>query len=131
MYEEIRMFYQSWFQPIAGWFTGFQCTVPLGSFFIHTFFLIGIPLLIPSTYVTMVLWINTCWTRDYESEHGVWHTGCGVFKGGIQNYKGFWLKINCNQTKLLKQTNALSLYRSKNVLCRSKFFEPAQKFDSI
>ena len=20
--------------------------------------------------------------------------GCGVFKGGIQNYKGFWLKIN-------------------------------------
>ena len=22
------------------------------------------------------------------------NTGCGVFKGGIQNQKGFWLKIN-------------------------------------
>ena len=28
-------------------------------------------------------------------------------------------------------TNALSFYRSQNVLCRSKFFEPAQKFDCI
>ena len=26
---------------------------------------------------------------------------------------------------------ALSFYRSQNVLCRSKFFEPAQKFDCI
>ena len=26
--------------------------------------------------------------------------GCGVFKGGIQNQKGFWLKINCIQMKL-------------------------------
>ena len=29
------------------------------------------------------------------------------------------------------QSNALSFYRSQNVLCRSKFFEPAQKFDCI
>ena len=29
------------------------------------------------------------------------NTGCGVFKGGIQNLKGFWLKINCSQMKLL------------------------------
>ena len=27
-------------------------------------------------------------------------SGCGVFKAGIQNYKGFWLKINCIQMKL-------------------------------
>jgi hypothetical protein len=27
-------------------------------------------------------------TGDYEN------TGCGVFNGGIQNQKGFWLKIN-------------------------------------
>ena len=26
--------------------------------------------------------------------------GCGVFKGGIQNQKGFWIKINCIQMKL-------------------------------
>ena len=25
---------------------------------------------------------------------------CGVFKGGIQNKQGFWLKINCIQMKL-------------------------------
>ena len=24
------------------------------------------------------------------------NTGCGVFKGGIQNWKVFWLKINCS-----------------------------------
>ena len=28
------------------------------------------------------------------------NTGCGVFKGGIQNLKGFWLKINRSQIKL-------------------------------
>ena len=28
------------------------------------------------------------------------NTGYGVFKGGIQNWKGFWLKINCIQMKL-------------------------------
>ena len=27
------------------------------------------------------------------------NTSCGVFKGGIQNYKSFWLKINCSQMK--------------------------------
>ena len=32
-------------------------------------------------------------------------TGCRVFKGGIQNYKGFWLKINCSQMKLLNFEN--------------------------
>ena len=29
------------------------------------------------------------------------NTGCGVFNGGIQSQKGFWLKINCSQMKLL------------------------------
>ena len=33
------------------------------------------------------------------------NTGCGVFKGGIQNQKGFWLKINCSQMKLLNFEN--------------------------
>ena len=40
------------------------------------------------------------------------NTGCGVFKGGIQNYKGFWLKNNCSQTKLL---NFLSLTFFHNI----------------
>ena len=31
----------------------------------------------------------------------------------------------------LQSIYALSFYRSQNVLCRSKFFEPAQKFDYI
>ena len=28
-------------------------------------------------------------------------TGCGIFKAGIQNWKGFCIKINCSQMKLL------------------------------
>ena len=32
---------------------------------------------------------------------------------------------------IVLQSNALSFYRSQNVLCRSKFFEPAQNFDCI
>ena len=32
---------------------------------------------------------------------------------------------------LWKISNALSFYMPQNVLCRSKFFEPAQKFDSF
>ena len=31
----------------------------------------------------------------------------------------------------IKLTNALSFYRSQNVLCLSKYFKPAQKFDCI
>ena len=31
-------------------------------------------------------------------EYGI--SGCGVFKAGIQNKKGFWLKINCIQMKI-------------------------------
>ena len=31
--------------------------------------------------------------------------GCGVFKGGIQNYKGFLLKNNCCQMKVLNFEN--------------------------
>ena len=33
------------------------------------------------------------------------NTGCGVFKGGIQNLKDFWLKINCRKMKLLNFEN--------------------------
>ena len=32
-------------------------------------------------------------------------TGCGVFKAGIQNWKGFCIKINCSQVKLLNSEN--------------------------
>ena len=28
-------------------------------------------------------------------------TGCGIFMAGIQNWKGFCIKINCSQMKLL------------------------------
>ena len=31
------------------------------------------------------------------NDHPYGNTGCRVFKGGIQNQKGFWLKINCNE----------------------------------
>ena len=33
------------------------------------------------------------------------NTGCGFLKGGIQNEKDFWLKINCSQLKLLNFEN--------------------------
>jgi hypothetical protein len=35
------------------------------------------------------------------------------------------------QVRGRSQTTALSFYRSQNVLCRFKVFEPAQKFDCI
>ena len=48
---------------------------------------------------------------DYKGQHGLssgdlgklaqyGNTGCGVFKGRLQNQKGFWLKINCSEMKL-------------------------------
>ena len=36
-------------------------------------------------------------------QHGI--TGCGIFKAGIQNWKGFCIKINCSQMKLLNFEN--------------------------
>ena len=50
--------------------------------------------------------INKCgiaWLKKLDFGYG--NTGCGVFKGGIQNYKGFGLKINCSQIKLLNFDN--------------------------
>ena len=37
----------------------------------------------------------------------VWYgiTSCGVFKAGIQDWKGFCIKINCSQIKLLNFDN--------------------------
>ena len=43
----------------------------------------------------MTTFRDQLYTNNYEN------TGCGVFKGGIQNQKDFWLKINCSQMKLL------------------------------
>ena len=37
--------------------------------------------------------------RNSAERYG--NTGCGVFKGEIQNLTYFWLKINCSQMKLL------------------------------
>ena len=56
------------------------------------------------------------------------NTGCGVFKGGIQNKKGFWLKINCSQMKSLNFENwcngkvSKSAENVKNHLNLSDFF---------
>ena len=36
--------------------------------------------------------------KSYDPRYG--KTGFGVFQGGIQNYKGFWLKDNCSQRNL-------------------------------
>ena len=47
--------------------------------------------------------------------------GCGVFKGGIQNQKGFGLKINCIQIKLPKFENWSNGEVSKRAkICLSK-----------
>ena len=42
-------------------------------------------------------------TKRFDNRYG--NTGCGVFKGGIQNLKGFWLKIKCSQMKSLNFVN--------------------------
>ena len=42
------------------------------------------------------------------------NTGCGGFNGGIQNLKGFWLKINCSQKKLPNLENWSSGELSNN-----------------
>ena len=41
----------------------------------------------------------------YAVNVGYGITGCGVFKAGIQNWKGFCIKINCSQMKLLNFEN--------------------------
>ena len=41
------------------------------------------------------------------------------------------LKLDIQSNLNFNKTNALSFYRSQNVLYQSKFFESAQKFDCI
>ena len=41
---------------------------------------------------------STFYCGQYDVQYGI--SGCGVFKAGIQNQEGFWLKINCIQMKL-------------------------------
>ena len=52
-----------------------------------------------------------------------------------QNYSILPKKIEGLLTKKrkwpMKGINALSFYKSQNVLCRSKYFEPVQKIDCI
>ena len=43
----------------------------------------------------------------------------------------YWEKFFVEIQEVKDYINALSFYRFQNVLCRSKFFEPAQKFDCI
>ena len=42
-------------------------------------------------------------TQTPTEHYGI--TGCEVFNAGIQNWKGFCLKINCSQMKLLNFEN--------------------------
>ena len=44
--------------------------------------------------------------KTVHAQYGI--TGCGVFKTGIQNWKGFCIKINCCQMKLLNFENGLT-----------------------
>ena len=43
--------------------------------------------------------INISIVRKWNSRYG--NTGCWVFKGWIQKWKGSWLKINCSKMKPL------------------------------
>ena len=47
--------------------------------------------------------VNAMATAVFAIQYG--NTGCGVFKGGIQIWKCFWLTINCSQMKLLNFAN--------------------------
>ena len=49
--------------------------------------------------------------KSYDPRYG--NTGFGVFKGRIQNWKGFWLKVNCSQMKLLNFENWSNVDLSK------------------
>ena len=42
------------------------------------------------------------------------NAGCGVFKRGVQNLKGFWLKINFSQIRLSNLENWSSGELSKS-----------------
>ena len=42
---------------------------------------------------------------NQQKEQAYVNASCGVFKGGMQNQKGFWIKINCSQMKLLNFEN--------------------------
>ena len=53
-------------------------------------------------------------TSFYITGYGI--TCCGIFKAGIQNWKGFSIKINCSLMKLLNfenWTNLSSLQKSE------------------
>ena len=40
---------------------------------------------------------------ERTADYGI--SGCGIFKAGIQNWKGFCIKIICSQMKLLNFEN--------------------------
>ena len=50
------------------------------------------------------------------------NTGCGVFKRGIPNSKGFWLKINCSQIKSFFACNGEVSKSAENWLSKSIFY---------
>ena len=59
------------------------------------------------------------------------NTGCGVFKEGIQNQKGFWLKINISKGNFLK---AIRLVFNAKMRCHTgkliKLAEIIPNFDN-
>ena len=66
--------------------TFFHCS----AIFFFFFFLAGSS----PDFISKGLYIRPFYSRHYGN------AGSGVFKRGIQNQKGFWLKINCSQMKL-------------------------------
>ena len=50
-------------------------------------------------FLFSIVW---CWYLPAVA-YGI--TGCGVFKAGIQNWKGFCIKFNCSQMNLLNFEN--------------------------
>jgi hypothetical protein len=77
----------------------------------------AVHLCVLSRHSVEIMWV---WMYSYCG-----NTGCGVFKGGIQNYKGFWLKINCSQMKLPNLVNWSSDELSKSAkiwLSKSIFY---------
>ena len=74
-------------------------------------FIIGMAMIailgvLPSTYGNSISLFKRLVQKisvSMAAHYGI--TGCGVFKAGIQDWKGFCMKINCSQMKLLNFEN--------------------------
>ena len=76
------------------------------------------------------IWINNC--RDFLNKPSLYSIHKHPWWTFTLQFTYLVNSTACqlsNMEKLRRKTNALSFYRSQTVLCRSKFFESAQKFD--